>query len=169
MTNKPFVLKQKIYFDKRGFFQESVLKKRLKIPIIFTAIAESKKNVIRGLHFQRFNKQTKIIHVIDGKILDVAVNLRKKSKNFGKVYKFYLQKGDILVIPNFFAHGYECLSKKCSILYHLDNYRDIKNEDGIRFDDEDLKIKWITKKPILSKRDRLSNSFSVFKKRIKTL
>ena len=73
------------------------------------------------------------------------------------------------MIPNFFAHGYECLSKKCSILYHLDNYRDIKNEDGIRFDDEDLKIKWITKKPILSKRDRLSNSFSVFKKRIKTL
>ena len=51
MTNKPFVLKQKIYFDKRVFFQESVLKKRLKIPIIFTAIAESKKNVIRGLHF----------------------------------------------------------------------------------------------------------------------
>ena len=121
------------------------------------------------MHFQRKNKQTKIIYVVDGKILDVAVNLRKKSKNFGKVYKFFLEKGDILVIPNFFAHGYECISKNCSILYHLDNYRDVKNEDGIKFDDKDLKIRWITKKPILSKRDKLSASFNDFKKKIKTL
>lgn len=169
MINKPFIIKQKKYFDKRGFFQESVLKKRFKTPIIFTALAESKKNVIRGLHFQRSNKQTKIIHVIDGKILDIAVNLRKKSKNFGKVYKFILKKGDILFVPNFFAHGYECLSNKCTILYHLDNYRDVKNEDGIIFNDKKLKIKWITKRPILSKRDKLSNSFETFKKKIKTL
>ena len=169
MINKPFIIKQKKYFDKRGFFQESVLKKRFKTPIIFTALAESKKNVIRGLHFQRSNKQTKIIHVIDGKILDIAVNLRKKSKNFGKVYKFILKKGDILFVPNFFAHGYECLSNKCTILYHLDNYRDAKNEDGIIFNDKKLKIRWITKRPILSKRDKLSNSFETFKKKIKTL
>lgn len=169
MINKPFIIKQKKYFDKRGFFQESVLKKQFKTPIIFTALAESKKNVIRGLHFQRLNKQTKIIHVIDGKILDIAVNLRKKSKNFGKVYKFILKKGDILFVPNFFAHGYECLSNKCTILYHLDNYRDAKNEDGIIFNDKKLKIRWITKRPILSKRDKLSNSFETFKKKIKTL
>ena len=125
--------------------------------------------MIRRLHFQRSNKQTKIIHVIDGKILDIAVNLRKKSKNFGKVYKFILKKGDILFVPNFFAHGYECLSNKCTILYHLDNYRDVKNEDGIIFNDKKLKIKWITKRPILSKRDKLSNSFETFKKKIKTL
>tara|TARA_B100001063_G_scaffold242924_1_gene272545 strand:+ start:29 stop:538 length:510 start_codon:yes stop_codon:yes gene_type:complete len=169
MIKKPFLIKNHKYHDKRGFFQEIVLSKRIKTPMVFTALAESKKNVIRGLHFQRKNKQTKIIYVVDGKILDVAVNLRKKSKNFGKVYKFFLQKGDILVIPNFFAHGYECLSKKCTILYHLDNYRDVKNEDGIKFDDEDLKIKWITKKPILSKRDKLSNSLNIFKKNVKTL
>ena len=169
MINKPFIIKQKKYFDKRGFFQESVLKKRFKTPIIFTALAESKKNVIRGLHFQRLNKQTKIIHVIDGKILDVAVNLRKKSKNFGKVYKFILKKGDILFVPNFFAHGYECLSNKCTILYHLNNYRDAKNEDGINFKDKKLKIKWSTKKPIISKRDSSSGSFLDFIKNVGSL
>ncbi len=169
MIEKPLLIKNNKYYDKRGFFQEIVLSKKIKIPIVFTALAESKKNVIRGLHFQRKNKQTKIIYVVNGKILDVAVNLRKKSKNFGKVYKFFLQKGDILAIPNFFAHGYECLSKNCSILYHLDNYRDVKNEDGIKFDDKDLKIRWITKKPILSKRDKLSACFNDFKKKIKTL
>ena len=154
---------------KEGFFQEIVLKKKIKIPILFTAVVESKKNVIRGLHFQKKNKQTKIIHVIDGKILDVVVNLKKKSKNYGKVYKFVLNKGDILFVPNFFAHGYECLSKKCIVLYHLDNYRDAKNEDGIKFNDKKLKIKWFTKKPLISNRDKKSNSFEYFEKKIKTL
>ncbi len=78
MIKKLIKIKNKQFFDKRGLFQESVIKKKFKIPIIFTAIAESKKNVIRGLHFQRKNKQTKIIHVIEGKILDVVVNLKKK-------------------------------------------------------------------------------------------
>ena len=168
MIEKPFVIKQEKFFDKRGFFQEIVLKKKIKIPILFTAVVESKKNVIRGLHFQKKNKQTKIIHVIDGKILDVVVNL-KKSKNYGKVYKFVLNKGDILFVPNFFAHGYECLSKKCIVLYHLDNYRDAKNEDGIKFNDKKLKIKWFTKKPLISNRDKKSNSFEYFEKKIKTL
>ena len=169
MISKPYLIKQKIFFDKRGYFQESILKKKVKSPILFTAIAKSKKNVIRGLHFQKKNKQTKIIHVIEGKILDVVINLKKRSKNFGKIYKFKLKKGDILFVPNFFAHGYECLSKKSIILYHLDNYRDIKNEDGIRFNDKQLNIKWVTKKPILSKRDKNSNSFEYFNKTIKTL
>lgn len=169
MISKPYLIKQKIFFDKRGYFQESVLKKKVKLSTLFTAIAKSKKNVIRGLHFQKKKKQTKIIHVIEGKILDVVINLKKRSKNFGKIYKFKLKKGDILFVPNFFAHGYECLSKKSIILYHLDNYRDVKNEDGIRFDDKQLNIKWVTKTPILSKRDKNSNSFEYFIKKIKTL
>ena len=169
MIDKPFIIKQEKFFDKRGFFQEIVLKKKVKIPILFTAVVESKKNVIRGLHFQKRNKQTKIIHVIDGKILDVVVNLKKKSKKYGKVYRFILNKGDILFVPNFFAHGYECLSKKCIVLYHLDNYRDAKNEDGIKFNDKKLKIKWFTNKPLISKRDQKSNSFEYFEKNIKTL
>ena len=128
-----------------------------------------KKNVIRGLHFQTKNKQTKIIYVAEGKILDVVVNLKKKSKNFGKVSRFILSEGDVLVVPNFFAHGYECLSSTCSIFYHLDNYRNQRAENGIRFNDRVLKIKWFTKKPIMSKRDKSSGSFNDFRVNIGSL
>ena len=168
-TSKPFIFKKNKYFDKRGFFQEIFLEKEIKEKIIFTAIAYSKKNVIRGLHFQLKNKQTKIITVISGKILDIAVNLKKGSKNFGKVYYFLLNEGDSVYIPNYFAHGYECLSKNASIIYHLNNYRDAKNESGIPYNDNELRIKWKTKKPILSLRDKNHFSFIEFKKKYKGL
>ena len=167
--NKPLVFKKKKYFDKRGFFQELFLKKELKTEINFTAMAYSKKNVIRGMHFQLKNKQTKIISVISGKILDVAVNLKKNSRDFGKVYYFLLNEGDTVCIPNYFAHGYECLSKNSTILYHLDNYRDAKNESGIAYNDQILNIKWITKKPILSIRDKNHLSYLDFKEKYKGL
>ena len=167
--DKPFIFSSKRYFDKRGFFQELYLKKNFKNISIFTAIAHSKEKVIRGMHFQLKNKQTKIISVLSGKILDVSINLKKKSKNFGKKYYFLMEEGQSVYIPNFFAHGYECISKKATILYHLDNYRDKKNESGLPFDDSHLKIKWKTKKPILSPRDKKHMSFLEFKKNIKTL
>ena len=168
-TTKPYLLKNKRYFDKRGFFQELFLQKSFNTKSIFTALAFSKKNVIRGMHFQRKNKQTKIITVLSGEILDVSVNLRKKSKDFGKVFYFYMSEGESVYIPNHYAHGYECLSKNALILYHLDNYRDVKNECGIPFDDKFLKIKWQTNKPILSKRDKLHEDFLSFKKKIISL
>ena len=167
--NQPFLFKKKKYLDRRGYFQEMFLQKDFRKKIKFTAIAHSKKNVIRGMHFQLKNKQTKIISVVSGKILDVAVNLKKGSKNFGKIYYFELVEGDAVFIPNHFAHGYECLSKRSTILYHLDNYRDEKNESGIPYDDKKLKIKWTTKKPILSKRDIKHKSFLEFQKQFKGL
>ena len=106
---------------------------------------------------------------MSGKILDVVVNLKKGSRNFGKIYYFLLNEGDSVYIPNYFAHGYECLSKSASILYHLDNYRDAQNESGIPYDDKKLKIKWKTKKPILSLRDKNHFSFLEFKKRYRGL
>ena len=166
---KPFLISNKRYFDKRGFFQELYLKKNYKTPANFTAIAFSKKNVIRGMHFQIKNKQTKIITVLSGKILDVTINLNKNTKNFGRKYYFIMKEGQSVYIPNYFAHGYECLSKNATILYHLDNYRDIKNESGLPYNDKDLKIKWKTKKPTLSIRDKNHLSFKEFKKKIKTL
>jgi dTDP-4-dehydrorhamnose 3,5-epimerase len=169
MFKKPFLIKNKRFIDKRGFFQEIYKKKDCKIPLFFTAIAYSKKNVIRGLHFQTTNKQTKVIHVVHGAILDVAVNLKKNSKNFGKVYMFKLNQGDTLVVPNSFAHGYECLSKTSTVLYHLDNYRNSKKENGISYNDKTLNIKWKTKKPIVSIRDKNSETFVNFKKNLKTL
>ncbi len=165
----PVKIKQKIFFDKRGFFQEIFLKKKFKLNVKFTALAKSRRNVIRGLHFQVKDKQTKFIYVIDGKILDVVINLKKKSRNFGKVSKFILSEGEALFIPSYYAHGYECLSKKCSVLYHLEKYRNAKYESGIKYNDKRFKIKWRTKKPILSKRDKSHGSFEEFKKIQKTL
>ncbi len=169
MINKPILLKGKKYHDKRGFFQEIYLFRKYKVKVIFSAIAYSKKNVIRGLHFQKPNKQTKIIHVIKGKIQDVLVDLKKDSKNYGKVFKYNLIEGDTLIVPNYFAHGYECVSKNCIILYHLDNYRNIKGEDGIKFNDPELNIKWQTKKPIVSKRDKNCSSFKEFRIKKKSI
>ncbi|MDB2500707.1 dTDP-4-dehydrorhamnose 3,5-epimerase family protein [Candidatus Pelagibacter bacterium] len=167
--SKPYLIKKKKFLDKRGYFQELFLQKEIKIKIKFTALANSKKNVIRGMHFQLRNKQTKIISVISGKILDVAINLKKNSKEFGKIYYYILNEGDTVFIPNHYAHGYECLSKKASIIYHLDNYRDAKNESGIPFNDKDLKIRWKTKKPVISERDQNHFSFLDFKKKYKGL
>lgn len=166
---KPIKVPSKRFFDKRGFFQELFLKKKHNLNIKFTAIAHSKKNVIRGMHFQLKNKQTKFIYVIDGKILDIVINLKKNSKNFGKKSYFYLNDGDMLFIPKHYAHGYECLTKKCKVLYHLEKYRDAKNESGLLYNDPKLKIKWKTKKAIVSKRDKFHQSFESFKRNIKGL
>ena len=165
----PLKIRQLKYFDNRGYFQEIFLNRNLNLKVKFTAVAKSKKNVIRGLHFQKINQQTKLVHVIEGKILDVVINLKKKSKYFGKVSKFLLNEGDILFVPKFYGHGYECLSKKCKILYHLEKYRDAKNESGISFKDKKVFKKWKTKKPILSKRDKTLITFEDFKKKYKSL
>lgn len=165
----PIKIKMKRYLDKRGFFQEIFLEKSFNLKLKFTAIAKSKKNVIRGMHFQLKDKQTKFIYVTDGKILDVVVNLKKNSKHFCKISKFILSEGEALFIPSHYAHGYECLTKKCSVLYHLEKYRNAKYESGIKFNDQKLKIKWKTKKPILSQRDQSHISLEQFKKIHKSL
>ena len=161
--NRPIKIIQKKFFDQRGYFQEIFLNKKFNLNIKFTAIAKSKKNVIRGLHFQIKNQQTKLLHVSEGKIIDVVINLKKNSKNFGKVSKFLLNEGDMLFIPKHFGHGYECLSNKCTVLYHLETYRHAKYESGIIYNDKKIKSKWNTKRPILSKRDKSLISFKEFK------
>ena len=97
----PLKIRQLKYFDNRGYFQEIFLNRNLNLKVKFTAVAKSKKNVIRGLHFQKINQQTKLVHVIEGKILDVVINLKKNSKYFGKVSKFLLNEGDILFVPKY--------------------------------------------------------------------
>ena len=165
----PLKIKQPKYLDNRGYFQEIFLNKKFNLKIKFTAVAKSKKNVIRGLHFQKKNQQTKLIHVTEGKILDIVINLKKNSKYFGKVSRFILNEGDILFVPKFYAHGYECLTKKCTIFYHLEKYRDSMNESGISFKDKKIFNAWKTRKPILSKRDKTLITFKDFKKKHKSL
>ena len=116
----------------------------------------SKKNVLRGLHIQTKNSQAKIITVTHGKIFDVVVDLRKKSKTFKKSYSIIISdKSDFsFYVPEGFAHGFLCLSKECTINYSCSNYRNSNSELTLDWEDEQLGIKWPTKKPILSKKDK---------------
>ena len=151
---KPFIFKSPLYKDARGFFTELWLKKKIKFPCKFTAISSSKKNVIRGLHYQSKKKQSKIISVLKGEALDVCVNINKKSRNFKKVYKFHLKPGILLFVPKDYAHGIGFYGKENILLYHLSEYRFPEYERGIIYNDKSLKINWKIKKPILSERDK---------------
>ena len=156
---KPLLIKTFIYPDNRGFFKELFLKKKIKFNCKFTAISSSKKNVIRGLHYQSKKKQAKILSILKGNAIDVCVDINKKSKNFGKVYKFKLKPGLLLYVPKNFAHGIGFFGKENILLYHLSEYRYQRYERGIIYNDKKLKINWGIKKPILSKRDSLMPTF----------
>ena len=156
------IVKTNIYKDNRGFFKEIEQFRILKKKFIFDCLSFSKKNTLRGLHLQTKRSQAKIITVAQGKILDVVVDLRKKSKTYGKHFSIEIsQDSDFsLFIPEGFAHGFMCLSKTCLVYYKCTNYRDKKSEITIKWNDKDLNIKWPIKKPILSKKDRLGTSLS---------
>ncbi len=159
------LIKTNIYKDTRGFFKEVEKNNVLKKKFIFDCFSFSKKNTLRGLHLQTKNSQAKIITVVQGKILDVVVDLRKKSKTFGKHFSIEIsQNSDFsLFIPEHFAHGFLCLTKKCGVYYKCTNYRDVNSETTIRWNDKTLGIKWPIKKPILSTKDRKGLNFIEFK------
>ena len=149
------IFKSKNYKDKRGLLRELVIEKHLKKRMIFSLVSKSKKNVLRGLHMQKKKMQGKYLSVLKGKILDVAVDCRIKSKTFGKHFKIILSEKNAtsIYIPPGFAHGFLTLDKENIVLYSCTNYRDKKSEVSIFWNDKDLKIKWPIKRPILSKKD----------------
>lgn len=158
------IYKSKIYKDSRGYFAEIYKKKFLKKNLIFHCLSSSKKNVLRGLHLQTKNSQGKFITVVSGKIFDVAVDLRRNSKTFGKLFKITLpyKSYNSIYIPEGFAHGFCGLSKNNIIYYCCTNYRDKKHEVGILWNDKDLKIKWPIKDPILSEKDKNNITFKEY-------
>ena len=133
----------------------------------FIVCSYSKKNVIRGLHIQTQRPQGKYISVLTGKILDVVLDLRKKSKTFGKIFKIILSDKNCksLYIPPGFAHGFCALEKNNYIIYNCTKYRHAKSEIGIRYNDKDLKIKWPAQAPIVSMKDRKNLNLKDFKKK----
>ncbi len=163
------IIKNKPFKDKRGYFKELFREKEINKKFPFIVMSLSKKNVIRGLHLQKKSTQGKYISVIKGKIFDVALDLRKGSKTFGKYFSIFLsEKNSISVyIPPGFAHGICGLEKENYMIYSCTNYRHQKSEIGIKFNDKDLNIKWPIKNPILSKKDRNNLSFQDFKKKFK--
>lgn len=164
---KNLLIYQKTYFkDNRGYFLELFKNKLLKKNFPFTCISFSKKNVLRGLHIQTKNKQGKYISVLKGRIIDIALDLRKNSKTFGKYFKIELSEKNSksIYIPEGFAHGFYGLGKENYLLYSCTNYQDVNNEVGIKWNDNDLRIKWPKTKPIISKKDKKNISFKEFKK-----
>ena len=165
------VINQKNNIDNRGSLRETFNKKILKKKFIFEYCTTSKKDVLRGFHFQYKTKQSKYVNVLKGKILDVVIDLRKRSKTFGKVFKIILSKENALglYIPAGFAHAYLSLEKENIIYYKLDNYYNPKFESGILYNDKNLKINWPKKKMIVSKKDKNLLTIEEFKKRKKYL
>ena len=157
------------YKYKRGYFKEILLEKNIKKKFPFLVMSYSKKNVLRGLHLQMKKSQGKYISVLKGKIFDVAVDLRKESSTYGKVFSIILSEGNSksLFIPPGFAHGFCSLAKENYVIYSCTNYRDAKSEIAINYKDKDLKIKWPIKRPIVSKKDQQAISIKEFVRKYK--
>lgn len=147
--------------DQRGYLRELVIEKLIKKKFKFQITSLSKKNVLRGLHFQIKKPQGKLISVIKGEIFDVAVDLRKNSKTFGKHFSIRLNEKNCtaVFIPPGFAHGFLSLKKENIVCYSCTEYRSPHNERSLKYNDPKLKIQWPSKKPNISKKDENADNF----------
>ena len=145
------ICEPKILYDDRGFFTESFRKDLFekfigkKINFCQENMSKSKYGVLRGLHFQiEPHAQSKLVSVLSGKILDVVVDIRKKSKQYGKTFSIELDDNDNkqLFVPKGFAHGFIVLSKTARVSYKVDNYYNPESERGLNFNDPSLGIDW---------------------------
>ena len=157
------IIRKKTFKDSRGYFRELFKENVLSKKFVFEILSNSKKNVLRGLHLQKDNPQGKYVTVLNGKVFDVAVDLRKSSKSFGKWVgaKLSEKNKNLLWIPEGFGHGYIVMSKYATIHYQLTNFYDPKKEKSILWNDSEIGIKWPLKKninPIVSKKDKIGKS-----------
>lgn len=165
-----FILKPTIFEDERGSFIESYNQEKInkifgQTRFVQDNESESCRGVLRGLHFQiPPYSQAKLVRCIRGEILDVAVDLRKKSKTYGLYEKTLLsyKNKNQLFIPKGFAHGFIVLSRSAIVSYKVDNYYNPEYESGILWSDIDLNIDWEMEqdKIILSLKDKNLLPFS---------
>ena len=146
------IIEPKVHGDSRGYFVETFVSNKLEeflgYQINFCQDNESKssKGVLRGLHYQLPpHAQTKLVRVISGRVLDVAVDIRKNSPTFGKYVAVELsgENKKQLLIPRGFAHGFVVLEDDTVFAYKVDNYYSPECDRGIAFDDKNLNIDWI--------------------------
>ena len=165
------IIKHKTFYDKRGFLRITHNQKKLNKKFIFEYCTNSKKNSLRGFHFQYKFQQAKYVTVLKGKILDCVIDLRKKSKTFGKIFKIILsQKNNLaLFIPEGFAHAYYSYEKENIIYYKLSNYYQPNFEDGILTTDKKIVNIWPKGRKIISLKDKKLKTFEEFKSTYKTL
>jgi dTDP-4-dehydrorhamnose 3,5-epimerase len=165
-----FVLKPYLFTDERGYFFESYNQEAFrKIGISSTFVQDnqscSKKGVIRGLHFQKPPfAQAKLVRVIRGEVLDIAVDLRKSSPTYGRYYSILLSDENQLqfFIPEGFAHGFVSLKEDTLLAYKCSAFYNKAAEACIRFDDPTLNIDWKTNEPIVNAKDLDAISFDRF-------
>lgn len=163
-----YVIKQENYKDNRGSLREIHNSKIIGKKIFkYEYFSISKRNVLRGFHFQTKFQQVKFVNVLKGKILDCVIDLRKKSKTFGKVYKIILSEKNSksLYIPEGFAHSYFGLSKENIVYYKMSDYFKPNFYSGIVYNDTDLNIKWPKYKPVISRKDKNLITFREFCKK----
>ena len=165
------IIKHETFYDKRGFLRITHNQKKINNKFIFEYCTTSKKNSLRGFHFQYRSQQAKYVTVLKGKILDCVIDLRKKSKTFGKIFKIILsQKNNLaLFIPTGFAHAYYSYEKENIIYYKLSNYYQPKFEDGILTTEKKFKNIWPKGRKLLSLKDKKLKSFEEFKSVYKSL
>lgn len=155
------LLEPRVFRDDRGFFLESYNKRSLADAGISDDFVQdnhsfSAFNVLRGLHYQVRNVQAKLIRVVSGEILDVAVDLRRSSSTFGQYSKAVLSGDNKLMfyIPQGFAHGFLVLSQSAHVQYKSSDFYDPASERAIVWNDRDLNIDWgIQRAPMLSAKD----------------
>ncbi len=165
------IITPKVFSDDRGYFLESFRKKLfairgIELDFVQDNISKSKKNTIRGLHYQAGKfAQGKLCQVVYGRVLDVAVDIRFGSPTFGKYVATVLseENHEQLWIPPGFAHGFSVLSETAIFHYKCTNYYDKESERAILFNDKDLNIDWNITNPLVSSKDLEAISFKEIK------
>jgi len=156
------LFKPTVFKDKRGHFfesyKDSVLKENnLNVEFVQdNEVFSRNSGIIRGLHYQLDRPQGKLIHVITGMIIDVIVDIRLGSPDFGKSIMITLdsESHNMVYVPEGFAHGYLVQKKNTIVQYKCTNYYDQSSEFGIKWDDKDLNISWGISNPIISSKDK---------------
>ncbi len=168
-----FIIHEKVHGDARGYFIETFNQRDftaasgLDIQFVQDNQSRSSKGVLRGLHMQRGSSaQAKLVRVLAGSVLDVAVDLRKGSPSFGQHFTIELtaENHKQFFVPAGFAHGFVVLSESATFFYKVDKFYEPGNEVGIMYNDTDLKIDWklADNELILSDKDKVLGSFAEY-------
>jgi dTDP-4-dehydrorhamnose 3,5-epimerase len=155
------LLEPKVYKDDRGFFLETYREEHLEkvginIHFVQDNLSKSQQGTVRGLHYQIEQPQDKLIMVMEGHILDVAVDLRKSSPTFGKYVSRELSSENKhqMFIPKGFAHGFSVLSEEALVYYKCSDYYYPEGEYGLYWNDPSLNIDWRVTDPVISEKDQ---------------
>jgi dTDP-4-dehydrorhamnose 3,5-epimerase len=154
------IIEPRVFGDPRGFFMETWNQRRyqeagLNLNFVQDNLSQSRRGILRGLHFQNPSPQGKLVSVLQGEVFDVAVDLRRSSSTLGKVQTITLSAENKrqFYIPPGFAHGFLVMSETAMFHYKCTDFYSPKDEMTLRWDDPDLGIAWPLKDPLLSDKD----------------